>query len=60
MINNLPAPVQKAYRERMEALSVFPKRMVRPDEFAQTVAFIVDNHAINADLIRLDAGVRIS
>lgn len=36
----------------------FPKRAGRPQEFASTALFIIDNPLINGEVIRLDAGTR--
>ncbi|OQV22838.1 3-hydroxyacyl-CoA dehydrogenase type-2 [Hypsibius exemplaris] len=60
MISNLPLPVKNFYNSRLEQLAIFPKRMLRPQEFALLVHSIVQNHAINGELIRLDGGVRMT
>jgi 3-hydroxyacyl-CoA dehydrogenase / 3-hydroxy-2-methylbutyryl-CoA dehydrogenase len=46
--------------ERTQALLVFPKRMIRPEEFAHLAQSIIDNHMINAEVIRLDGGLRLA
>ena len=38
---------------------LFPKRMGRPDEYANLVRTICDNSYLNAEIIRLDGGVRM-
>lgn len=52
---SLPEPV----RERREQSFVYPKRPGRPAEFAHLVQHIVENDYLNAQCIRLDAGLRI-
>jgi hypothetical protein len=37
---------------------VFPKRMGTADEFAQLVRALIENDYMNADVIRIDGGVR--
>jgi len=59
MITNVPEAAKNLYQAKMKELSVFPKRMIRPQEFALMVQSVVDNHALNAELIRLDGGARI-
>lgn len=36
----------------------FPRRAGRPDEFASTALFIIENSLVNGEVIRLDAGTR--
>lgn len=46
-----------------EALVVavpFPKRLARPEEFAQLVLHIIGNSMLNGEVIRLDGGLRMS
>jgi len=38
---------------------LFPKRMGRPDEYANLVRTICENSYLNAEIIRLDGGVRM-
>lgn len=38
---------------------LFPKRLGRPEEYAQLVGAIVDNPFLNGEVIRLDAGTRL-
>lgn len=54
MIEGIPEPVMTEIVNGFE----FPKRAGTPDEFAQTVQFIVEMSYINAEVIRLDAGTR--
>ncbi|OWA50817.1 3-hydroxyacyl-CoA dehydrogenase type-2 [Hypsibius exemplaris] len=60
MISNLPVASKTFYNSRLDHLSVFPKRWLKPQEFAMLVHSIVENHAINGEVIRLDGAVRIS
>jgi NAD(P)-dependent dehydrogenase (short-subunit alcohol dehydrogenase family) len=52
----LSAPEQM--RADLERNIVFPKRMGRPEEFAQLVASIVANPYLNGETIRLDGALR--
>jgi 3-hydroxyacyl-CoA dehydrogenase / 3-hydroxy-2-methylbutyryl-CoA dehydrogenase len=45
--------------ESLSKMQLFPKRMGRPNEFAQLVDSIIDNAFLNGEVIRLDAGTRI-
>lgn len=47
-------------RDRLLADVQWPKRMGKPAEFGGLVRHIVENAYLNATLIRLDAGVRMS
>jgi NAD(P)-dependent dehydrogenase (short-subunit alcohol dehydrogenase family) len=46
------------FKARLVAPIVFPKRMGRPDEFAQLVQTLIENDYMNAEVIRFDAGIR--
>ncbi|NNC74679.1 MAG: SDR family oxidoreductase [Acidimicrobiia bacterium] len=46
-------------KESLAAVSVFPKRLGLPDEFAALVLHVVGNMFINGETIRLDAGGRL-
>ena len=56
MVDNMPAQVQ----ESLGASIPFPSRLGKPEEFAQTVAFILNNRYLNGETIRLDGGVRLT
>ncbi|TAK47591.1 MAG: SDR family NAD(P)-dependent oxidoreductase [Xanthobacteraceae bacterium] len=45
--------------ERIEAQSVFPRRLGRPEEFADLVVAIVRNPLLNGETIRLDGALRL-
>jgi NAD(P)-dependent dehydrogenase (short-subunit alcohol dehydrogenase family) len=46
-------------REQLSQYIVFPKRMGNPEEYAHLVEHIVTNPYLNAETIRLDAGIRM-
>jgi 3-hydroxyacyl-CoA dehydrogenase / 3-hydroxy-2-methylbutyryl-CoA dehydrogenase len=46
-------------RESLLAITLFPKRLGKPPEFARLVAHIIDNPMLNGECIRLDGGVRM-
>ena len=56
MVDGMPPAVQ----ESLSASIPFPSRLGKPDEFAQTVAFILTNRYINGETIRLDGAVRLA
>lgn len=56
MLAGLPAKVQDSLASQPE----FPKRLGAPAEFAQLVASIIENPMLNAEVIRLDAGLRMA
>jgi Dehydrogenases with different specificities (related to short-chain alcohol dehydrogenases) len=55
MVDGMPPQVQEA----LSASIPFPSRLGKPDEFADTVAFILGNLYINGETIRLDGAVRL-
>jgi len=56
MMAGLPENTQQSLAQMMP----FPKRLGKPEEFAQLVRHIVENSMINAETIRLDAGLRMA
>jgi len=56
MVDGMPAAVQ----ESLSASIPFPSRLGKPEEFAQTVAFILANGYLNGETIRLDGAVRLA
>ena len=56
MVDGMSEEVQKS----LSASIPFPARLGRPEEFAQTVAFIVQNRYLNGETIRLDGAVRLT
>ena len=55
MLGRLPDEV----RQSLEAITLFPKRLGDPAEFAALAAHIVRCEYLNAEVIRLDAGIRM-
>lgn len=56
MMDMMPPPVQ----ESLAAAIPFPSRLGRPEEFAETVGFILGNRYLNGETIRLDGAVRLA
>lgn len=56
MIYGMPEAVQQS----LAASIPFPSRLGQPDEYADTVAFILRNRYLNGEVIRLDGGVRLA
>ena len=56
LMAELPPPVQ----ESLAASIPFPKRLGKPEEFAQLAAAIVENIALNGEVIRLDGALRMA
>lgn len=56
LMAELPAPVQ----ESLAASIPFPKRLGKPEEFAHLAASIVENVALNGEVIRLDGALRMA
>ena len=56
MVDGMSAEVQQS----LSASIPFPARLGKPEEFADTVAFIVQNRYLNGETIRLDGAVRLA
>ncbi|MBX3604306.1 MAG: SDR family NAD(P)-dependent oxidoreductase [Piscinibacter sp.] len=56
LMAELPATVQ----ESLAASIPFPKRLGKPEEFAQLAATIVENLSLNGEVIRLDGALRLA
>jgi len=56
LLAELPQPVQ----DSLAASIPFPKRLGRPEEFAHLAASIVENSALNGEVIRLDGALRMA
>src|SRR5690625_490950 len=56
MVDGMPPEVQ----ESLSASIPFPSRLGQPNEYADTVAFILGNRYINGETIRLDGAVRLA
>ena len=55
MVDGMPPQVQ----ESLSASIPYPSRLGKPQEFAETVAFILGNRYVNGSVIRLDGAVRL-
>ena len=56
MVGGMPAQVY----ESLCAQVPFPSRLGTPEEFAATVAFILENRYLNGSVIRLDGAIRLA
>ena len=56
MVDGMSETVQQS----LSASIPFPSRLGRPEEFADTVAFILGNRYLNGETIRLDGAVRLA
>ena len=56
----LMAELPEAVQQSLAASIPFPKRLGKPDEFAQLCAAIVENLALNGEVIRLDGALRMA
>ena len=56
MVDGMSEEVQKS----LSASIPFPARLGKPEEFADTVAFILQNRYLNGETIRLDGAVRLA
>jgi len=56
LLAELPQPVQ----DSLAASIPFPKRLGKPEEFAQLAASIVENMALNGETIRIDGALRMA
>lgn len=55
LLHELPAEVQQS----LAASIPFPKRLGKPEEFAQLASHIVTNASLNGEVIRLDGALRL-
>ena len=56
----LLAGLPEAARESLATQVLFPKRLGRPDEFAELAYHLISNDYLNAETIRMDGGIRMS
>ncbi|HEY2929384.1 SDR family NAD(P)-dependent oxidoreductase [Piscinibacter sp.] len=56
LMKELPEPVQAT----LAASIPFPKRLGKPEEFAHLITAIVENTALNGEVIRLDGALRMA
>jgi NAD(P)-dependent dehydrogenase (short-subunit alcohol dehydrogenase family) len=55
MMRGMPTEVQESLSNQVP----FPKRLGKPEEFAQLVAAIFENPMLNGETIRLDGAIRM-
>jgi len=55
LLGQLPDEVRKS----LEAITLFPKQLGKPEQFAELAVHIVNCEYLNAEVIRLDAGIRM-
>lgn len=51
-------PESEAFKAKLAAPVVFPKRMGRAAEFAHLVRALIENDYVNAEVVRFDGGIR--
>jgi NAD(P)-dependent dehydrogenase (short-subunit alcohol dehydrogenase family) len=56
----LMAELPQAVQDSLAASIPFPKRLGKPEEFAQLAASIVENMSLNGEVIRLDGALRMA
>jgi NAD(P)-dependent dehydrogenase (short-subunit alcohol dehydrogenase family) len=56
----LMAELPQAVQDSLAASIPFPKRLGKPEEFAHLAATIVENMALNGEVIRLDGALRMA
>lgn len=56
----LLAELPQAVQESLAASIPFPKRLGKPEEFAQLAAGIIENLSLNGEVIRLDGALRMA
>ncbi|HEY4067914.1 MAG TPA: SDR family NAD(P)-dependent oxidoreductase [Burkholderiaceae bacterium] len=56
----LMAELPQAVQDSLAASIPFPKRLGKPEEFAQLCATIVENLSLNGEVIRLDGALRMA
>lgn len=54
------AGVTEEFREGLSAGVPFPRRLARPDEYAQLVGMIVEHDYLNGETIRMDGALRMA
>ena len=57
---NLMDELPQTVRESLAASIPFPKRLGKPQEFAQLALAIVENSALNGEVIRIDGALRMA
>lgn len=51
--------MSEAVQESLNATTLFPKRLGKPEEFAALAGHIIENPLINGEVIRLDGAIRL-
>jgi 3-hydroxyacyl-CoA dehydrogenase / 3-hydroxy-2-methylbutyryl-CoA dehydrogenase len=54
------AGTDEKLRDRLRDISVFPKRLGRPDDFGRLVRCFMEDTFLNGEVVRLDAGTRLA
>jgi NAD(P)-dependent dehydrogenase (short-subunit alcohol dehydrogenase family) len=54
------ATVSEEFREKLAAGIPFPKRLGRPDEYAQLALSLIDHDYLNGEVIRMDGSLRMA
>ena len=54
------AGVTEEFQKTLAAGVPFPKRLARPDEYAQLATFIIEHDYINGEVIRMDGALRMA
>ena len=54
------AAMSEEVRASLGAQVPFPSRLGQPEEYARLAAFIIENPMLNAEVIRLDGGIRMA
>jgi NAD(P)-dependent dehydrogenase (short-subunit alcohol dehydrogenase family) len=55
----LLAALPQEARDQLGAGVPFPKRLGRPEEYADLAAFIIGNQMVNGEVVRLDGALRM-
>ena len=55
LLFGMPVEVQQSLANQVP----FPKRLGRPEEFAQLAIHIIENQLLNGEVIRLDGAIRM-
>ena len=56
MVDGMPDPVYQSLCAQVP----YPSRLGKPEEFADTVAFILQNRYLNGETIRIDGAIRLA
>jgi NAD(P)-dependent dehydrogenase (short-subunit alcohol dehydrogenase family) len=55
LLAGLPEPARMSLGEQV----LFPKRLGRPDEYAELAYFLLTHDYINGETVRMDGGIRM-